>query len=238
MTQLRNLVTFVNLPTSWEGLDPQHDLYLNTITKLVDANANSLHTLTIHGDALWTTPLSSLRSLTLIDARYLPSLAPQLALGQLTSLRLYLLDLTTPSLLLAAAPTACPHLVDLTLIYDIEGEAVNDDPMKAISEFLKNKSRLRRLHVVFYSMNLVCDRPLLNVLKDLPALEVLGMELAQYQLSKADLQMYDDSLPIGLTSLLLYVDFGEMEVTRADFAAMVRTHIPWLALCLLMINFD
>lgn len=226
MTRLQRLTSFVNYFSIWiEEDESPHQPRPNpdVIHNVIDANASSLHTLTILGDALWTKPLPSLRHLTLNDTTHFNALPPLLALDQLTTLRLYALDDGIPSLLsiLSSAATACPHLVDIKLILDSKN-LLAADAMEPVAAFLKNKRRVRRLHVVFYAQALVRDDALLEILKDLPALEVLGIELARERMTKADLQMYDERLPMGLTDLLLYTEFEEAEVTLEEIAAMVH----------------
>ena len=193
---------------------------------LVEANASSLDTILIHGDALWSAPLVSLRRFTLLDAVHLSALPGILDITGITELKLSVMDRGIRQMIdaLSAAPDACPRLTALKLVCDdgetVKTQAVSCD-MLPVAIFVKNKRSLRRLHVVFYSVVRVDERPLLEAISDLPELHVVGMDIARDSFTKADLEFLDAKLPMNLTNLLLYSEFEQSEPSGMEIATVV-----------------
>ncbi len=124
---------------------------------------------------------------------------------------------------LQAAPDALPHLTMFKLV--LWGEAVVTDPSPFIT-FFQNKKGMRRLD---FSLNCPLDRMdaytrFLDVIAQLPRLEVVGLELEGTVFCSDHLRLLDERLPLGLTGLLLKWSFPSVEATLVEqnWANMVR----------------
>ncbi|KAI0710767.1 hypothetical protein C8Q76DRAFT_694784 [Earliella scabrosa] len=191
---------------------------------LIDGNASSLRVLKMTGDAVWTHQLPQLWHLSLDHTVNLPALQLVLPLNNLTALRLMVQEAGIPSAIsaLATDPSVCPALVDFKLICESSVDRHWAVTMTPVARFLRNKTNLQRLHVVFYLKQRVCDEPFLEVLPYLPSLRVLGFEMTREQLTKPELQRYDEALPEELTDLLLYTEFDTVDAGRNAVLDMLR----------------
>ena len=212
-------------PASLPDLQPVPPETPSTIVELIRANAPSLQTVIVHGDALWNVPMPDLSDFALIDAIRLPALTIVLDSSNLTELRVAVLDAGIRELVtaLAAAPDACPQLTSLKLICDDAADQAHSasGDMRPIARFIKNKRHMRRLHVVFYSLVRVDEVPLLDVLAELPGLETFGVDITRDPLRRDYLRLLDEKLPMQLTNMLLYSEFEYSEVTKEEITAVV-----------------
>ena len=202
------------------GLWPAFDGHLviahpapRAVVDLIDKNGPDLHEIRLSGDPLWTVQLPNLRSLTLTEVQQPKALSPVLKFGTLTVLRLYILHFAIDGFLdiLSSAAATCPVLRDFKLICE-STSPMPDDSMQIVANFVKTKKRLERLHVIFYAPSHVPDAPLMDVLKDLPALRVIGFEVARPQVRDEDVAAYDAAIPLTVTDMLLYTEVGDVQV--------------------------
>ena len=92
-----------------------------------------------------------------------------------------------------------------------------------IADFiLAKKARLRRLNVM------TCDGSLalLDVLPQLPRLEVLGLDLWTWDWGAEHHQRLDAGLPRGLTALLIWDGIAECAVSKDEWVRLVRPLLP------------
>ena len=191
--------------------------------QLIEGNASSLVHLELCGDAVWSSQLPKLRALMLTDVQSAPSLPSVLYLDQLTSLRLCVLKEGIAELLdtLSRAASTCPRLQEFKLICD--GVApVGSGAMGPVAAFVRNKVELVRLHVVFYVPDRVDDGPLVDALRGLRSLRVLGFEITPDPLTEDHIRRYDEALPDGLTDILVYSEVEHLFGSRVALSEMVR----------------
>ncbi|KAI0711720.1 hypothetical protein C8Q76DRAFT_694567 [Earliella scabrosa] len=194
------------------------------LVDLIDGNAFSLQVLSTTGDASWKQRLPRLRHLSLAHAVNLPALQQIVPLNNLTTLKLMVLEAGILSAIAALAtdPSACPALADFKLICESSSDRHWAVSMTPVARFLRNKTHLRRLHVVFDLKHRVSDEPLLEVLPNLPSLRVLGFEMTRCELTLPELRRYDEALPVKLTDLLLYAEFDTVQAGSKAVLEMLR----------------
>ena len=195
-----------------------------TIRALISSNAHTLHRIRVP-DLTWLpTSSSSFNALTELELTYLHErpVDTSLLITHFPHLRGLVLVSAEPHHLapLAAHPTALPLLDTL----DISTRARLDSTL--IADFiLAKKARLRRLNVM------TCDGSLalLDVLPQLPRLEVLGLDLWTWDWGAEHHQRLDAGLPRGLTALLIWDGIAECAVSKDEWVGLVR--LPRLRLC-------
>ncbi|KAI0323838.1 hypothetical protein GY45DRAFT_1365372 [Cubamyces sp. BRFM 1775] len=161
---------------------------------------SALRRLWVYGNAIWDAPVGifdRLQELCLFFPATLNGLG--LVLHHCLDLRsfgLLLADIGTASSLRAAileAPDSLPNVTSFKLIGDFLSQ--NYNVALPLVDFLRRKTQLRRLDLGFQSDG-SNDRPfpILNPISSLPRVE--------------SLERLDSELPLGLTALLLHLDFA------------------------------
>ncbi|KAI0764997.1 hypothetical protein C8Q74DRAFT_1018384 [Fomes fomentarius] len=223
-----------------EGFDPDMndgggaDVYRPLIDRSVTANAATLETLLVVGYAPWACTLPMVKDLSLILVLDLPEdtfRALDRDSPNLTHLTLTGYEELTPILsLFEASPDAFPRLESFKFLYDPSNETSAPEhrsrAVRAVSRFIQNKTRLRRLYVSCLGHvggALEYNQPILELLPRLPRLQVLGLELDGHALRRRHLACVDEHLPNNLTDLLLLIDFPKIRVTDEALARMFIT---------------
>lgn len=223
-----------------EGFDPDTndgggaDVYRPLIDHSVAANAATLESLLVVGHAPWACGLPMLKYLSLIWVLDLPEDTFRVldrCSTNLTHLTITGFDELTPVLSsFEASPDAFPRLESFKFLYDPSNETSEPEhrsrTMRAVSRFIQNKTRLRRLYVSclgHIGRALEYNQPILELLPHLPRLQVLGLELDGHALRRRHLALVDEHLPNHLTDLLLLIDFLKIRVADEALARMVRS---------------
>ena len=198
------------------------------VSELVERNSPSLRDVELHGDADWSAPTPRISSLTVVDAHHVDALPAIITTNNLVRLKLCVMGgaIDVALLAMAAAPTACPLLEELKLVGDIS-PTVDCDSLRHVGAFLRNKSRLRMLHVVFYSARTMNQAPLLDAIRALPSIEVLGFELSRSRFDRTDMLYLQDVVPVGLRALLLYTNICDIDVSMPEVIDVVRTSVRY-----------
>ncbi|KAH9900680.1 hypothetical protein C8Q73DRAFT_636490 [Cubamyces lactineus] len=178
----------------------------------------SLSRLWTHGNAIWDAPVrifDNLQDLFILHPTTLNGLG--FVLHHCLSLRSFglLLDEDMTSSLRATfqdASNLLPNLISFKLVIDTALE--NSNVVRPLVDFLRKKTTLRRLDLgLFWRQGDYRLSPFLDLLKSLTHLEVLGIQFIDLYrdcLTHANMKLLDSKLPLGLTALLLHLDFGDM----------------------------
>ena len=101
--------------------------------------------------------------------------------------------------------------------------AISPAHEQALANFLKPKKLLRRLDVSFDGAGQdVNSAPLIQTLQELPAIDVLGLDLLCERFNFVSFVRINQSLPIGLSALLLHVEVWASTVSSTEWVEMVR----------------
>ena len=206
----------------------------------IGANSHTLNRLSIHGDALWGCQIRSyfhLHELELIFPTDLGGLS--LIFHHCTRLRSFSLYTSGNryqlSALLESNPTALPDLTSFKLI--TQRAEISEADHAALSRFLENKKKLRRLDVSHdtYDDSVHFLLPFLPVL---PALEVLGLDLPSLPFDGGwdwiNMRDLDEKIPLKISALMVRVPpewETEERFTDQEWIKLVRTSIQRNAVC-------
>lgn len=195
--------------------------YTESLSEFSKAHAgHPLTHLTIPGYAAWEIPTAALRHLTHLGIRQASGLNKVTLLFD-HCVRLESLWISSwggddpaeaPALLsaLAARPDALPHLTHLKLSLAPPGDDDLSTGLQKLATFLSPKKKLRCLDWSEPWGSIEALSPLLDVLRSLPRLEVLGIDLtcddddASEMLKTGMLNQY---IPKSLTTLRLWIDY-------------------------------
>ena len=214
---------------SWGG--PGHNIDSITVNE-VDIKTSTLAHLSISGDAIWRREsFSGLQELELVFTMAYEFADVLLHCAALTSLTLLPVELCRPEEVFPpfrAHLNALPRLTAFKYLNPMDSDApITSDDVAALCEFLKNKRHLRRLDVALH-MDDGEDEVLLEILRDLPALEVLGFDSARGDwVPSEDIAFFERVIPARLSALrvgqLVLVHDPDLCATyRAEWLELVR----------------
>lgn len=121
-----------------------------------------------------------------------------------------------------AAPDSLPHLTSFKFICCNEAYILNPDLLIA---FVRDRKGMRRLDLALNADFTGVDEYIqfLDVLADLPHLEVIGLQLwAESTFTQEHLRLLDERLPLRLSALFLTLEFLASDVPTHDWISMVR----------------
>ena len=176
LSQLTNLNT---LSFCLEGSLTHNDREdIPEVLEAIGASVRTLRSLSVCGWALWRSPIHTLRDLTHLEIFGTQSVANLSLLFhhnvRLESFSLGYRNNSELSEVLREHPDALPHLHSFKLI--TEWDYMEMDHMENLKAFLLTKPRLRRFDIQA-AMPWYGSSPIVEVLRALPSLEVLGLEL-------------------------------------------------------------
>ncbi|KAI0692129.1 hypothetical protein C8T65DRAFT_670073 [Cerioporus squamosus] len=195
-----------------------------SVSEGMEAIQSTLKHLTLYGDTIWRCPVRSLLGLQELEIILPPSLAGlELVLRHCAELRCVTLDLhmCTNSRLLelfAAHPDCLPHLTAFKLFFeDIQPLTIAQATL--LADFLRRKKTLRMLDLADSEADMEegTEVPLLRIMPELPALEVLGLNLQRFDYSKEDLEFLGAHLPPQLSALFLNLTLDGRDVSPQDW---------------------
>ena len=194
-----------------EPPEQEYDSLREPLWPLLESCRGSLTQLTIFSRALWEFPIHTLQGLEQLSIYSATNLSNTTLLvhhcARLKSLSVQI-DIENAAsqfyAVLAAHPKALPNLARFKL-HTTEIQASESD-MESLAEFISEKKKLRCLDCSSHSHTVEGMQPLLRVLRSLPCLEVLGLDLHCAVVTQELYQALKRALPEGLTALRL--DFG------------------------------
>ncbi|KAI0692128.1 hypothetical protein C8T65DRAFT_670064 [Cerioporus squamosus] len=181
-----------------------------SVSEGMEANQSTLTCLTLYGDTIWRCPVRSLLGLQELEIILPPSLAGlELVLRHCTALRYVTLDLQlcTNSQFLElfkAHPDCLPHLTAFKLFFE-HIHPLTIAQATLLADFLRRKKTLRMLDLADSEADMEegTEVTLLMILPELPALEVLGLNVQRFDFWKEDLEFLGTHLPPQLSALFL-----------------------------------
>ncbi|TFK88957.1 hypothetical protein K466DRAFT_519873 [Polyporus arcularius HHB13444] len=231
--------------------DPDYMLLLPddsdvSISDGIEANQNTLARLTLYGDALWRCPVRSLLDLQELEIILPPSLAGlELVLHHCTTLRYVTFDLhvcTNARLLelLKTHPDSLPQLTAFKLFFE-QLHPLTHAEVTLLAEFLKGKKTLRMLDLADTDADMEegTEVPILKILPELPALEVLGLNIQCFEFSHGEFQVLRTHLPPRLSALFLNLTV-DGTVSRQDWIDLLSnlTSLRYLHIIDMLDNMD
>ena len=203
-----------------------------TVNDQVDIGTDALAHLSISGDIDWRREsFSGLQELELIFTMAYDFASVLRHCAALTSLTLLPTELCHPNDVFhpfRAYPNALPRLTAFKYLNPMGSEApITSRHVAALCDFLKNKQHLRRLDVALHMDNRE-DEVLLEILRDLPALEVLGFDSARGDwVPSEDMAFFERVIPARISALrvgqLVLVHDPDLCATyRAEWLKLVR----------------
>ncbi|RPD53285.1 hypothetical protein L226DRAFT_511375 [Lentinus tigrinus ALCF2SS1-7] len=197
----------------------------------VEASRDTLTRLTLYGNALWRCPVRSLLDLHELEIILPPSLdGLELILHHCTGLRYVTFDLfmcenSRLVELLKAHPEALPRLVAFKLFFG-HTDLLTREQTAVIANFLRGKKALRMLDLADndISMEEGAEIPLGEMLRELPALEVLGLN-AHHAFLPDDVDIVAflrDHLPPQLSALFLNFTLDDEDMSFLGFIDIFR----------------
>ncbi|KAM5534144.1 hypothetical protein V8D89_012164 [Ganoderma adspersum] len=212
---------------SWDG--PGHNIDA-MVNNEVDIRTGTLARLSISGDVIWRRgSFSGLQELELIFTMSYEFADVLRHCTGLTSLTLLPVELARPDEIFpafGAHPNALPRLTAFKYLNPMGSEApITSEDVAALCDFLRNKKHLRRLDVALH-MDDREDDLYLELLRELPALEVLGFDSARGDwVPSEDIAFFERVIPARLSALRV----GQLVlVHEPDLCAAYRAE--WLKL--------
>ena len=220
LSQLTNLNT---LSFCLEGSLTHNDREdIPEVLEAIGASVRTLRSLSVCGWALWRSPIHTLRDLTHLEIFGTQSVANLSLLFRhnvrLESFSLGYRNNSELSEVLREHPDALPHLHSFKLI--TEWDYMEMDHMENLKAFLLTKPRLRRFDIQA-AMPWYGSSPIVEVLRALPSLEVLGLELGGVTFTMEDYAYLRDRIPQGLTSFYIQCYFPTMFVETTQWVDLV-----------------
>ncbi|PIL26351.1 hypothetical protein GSI_12107 [Ganoderma sinense ZZ0214-1] len=226
-TQLKSLVFVHRHGTHWPAMDavPYH----KTIHAAISANSATLRRLDVFGDALWGCPsafFSNLYELAIVFPDTLDGLHSVFehcrGLGGFTLCTEN--DSSEFASILTAYPDAFPSLASFKLlsVFDFHDEAIRE-----VAQFLKKKKLLRRLDILTRTENVLhglANTPILEILPDLPRLEVLGLDIRPLKLTSAHVTLLQQYIPRQITALFLLLQVESSSAKVGDWHTFFAAH--------------
>ncbi|KAI1783446.1 hypothetical protein LXA43DRAFT_977125 [Ganoderma leucocontextum] len=147
--------------------------------------------------------------------------------SSLRSLTLFPEEVDEPFSVLQAHPTALPELRALKYIHHFDIGGFENQHAEILARFIKNKKRLVSLDLeiepAWDAEGASCDEPLLEAIRELPHLEVLGFYLTRSTWEPGDIQLFRDRLPRRLTALRVNVAFeSQAGVFLQDWLGLIK----------------
>ncbi|TFK88952.1 hypothetical protein K466DRAFT_519869 [Polyporus arcularius HHB13444] len=185
------------------------------IAAAVEANEETLTRLTLYGDGIWDCPLRSLLRLQELELILPISLNGfEHVMAQCAELRYLTLDLKSGSRHFVRMVQAHPTTLPLLTAFKLLGTNADDAGSIALADFLRDKKNLRMLDFGWLRNEEVVEDgpegglplPLLEVLPQLPALEVLGLTVARNRLTPATIRFLAQYIPPQLSALMLRLE--------------------------------
>ena len=205
--------------------------YHNTIHKTIAANSATLHRLEVFGDALWECPpaaYANLRELTIVFPFALAGLGS--VFDHCHELRDFTLCTENESVeivdVLKAHSDAFPHLTSFKFlsVFDVDAGAI-----EAISSFLKKKKQLRRVDVLSRTQvdqgEDLINMSFLKILRELPNLEILGLDIRPSKLTAAHVKLLDQYIPLQVTALFILFHANTSNAKVMDWRSFVSHHV-------------
>jgi hypothetical protein len=192
---------------------------------------SEIHSLAISSSLLWKLPIRTFESLTCLEITQGKDLQNMLLVfhhaARLQSLTF--VDLNDDQLfkVLGENPSILPRLTSFKAMgYYPESRHLflySNSDFSQLAEFLRTKTELRRLDV-----HLMCYKigPLMEVLRDLPSLRILGLFTGINLLTREDYLQLVQVLPPHLTALRLSTRWEFTPENRAAADALVSSS-PW-----------
>lgn len=204
------------------------------IAAAVEANEETLTRLTLYGDGIWDCPLRSLLRLQELELILPISLNGfEHVMAQCAELRYLTLDLKSGSRHFVRMVQAHPTTLPLLTAFKLLGTNADDAGSIALADFLRDKKNLRMLDFGWLRNEEVVEDgpegglplPLLEVLPQLPALEVLGLTVARNRLTPATIRFLAQYIPPQLSALMLRLEsrvFFEVNGAAEEWTNLVR----------------
>ena len=224
-------LSFYPLLYDQETMEEEYSNFRAPLRSLLEGLRGSLTQLTISSQALWESPihiLQGLEQLSIYSATNLSNITLLLHhCARLKCLSIHIdPDLAAaPELydVLAAHPTAWPNLTRFKL--HTAESLVTYGAVETLAKFVGEKKKLRCLDYSNHCHSVAELQPLLSVLRSLPCLEVLGLDLPYEAMAPELHQHLKHAFPEALTALRLNFKYDDGEdIELEDFSLARNPH--------------
>ncbi|TBU24542.1 hypothetical protein BD311DRAFT_799355 [Dichomitus squalens] len=228
-TQVNSLVfrhRFLDLWPQMHAGAPYH----KTVHRTIAANSATLRRLEVFGDALWEClPMSfaSLHELAIVFPCTLAGLGS--VFEHCRELRGFTLctenDGSEIIDVLNIHQDAFPHLTSFKLlsVFDLD-----EDVIEEVAKFLKKKRQLRRVDVLSRTQvdqgEDLINISFLKILRDLPNLEILGLDIRPAKMTSAHVKLLEQYVPPQVTALFILFHANTSDVKVVDWRSFFSKH--------------
>ncbi|KZT64745.1 hypothetical protein DAEQUDRAFT_586077 [Daedalea quercina L-15889] len=226
-------ITRISVYPSWDDTPEEYTRHRAALASLLSSFRGSLTQFAAPSQAIWECPIRILRDLThlVVDmAKNLMNIALLFHhCTRLESLHIAAEDYEDSTEWFALLGENAAGLPNLTH-FKLHGPHPTITALKQLARFVGSKKKLRCLDYSDLSSGVPDLWPLISVLRSLPALEILGLDLLYESLTSEAFLDLKRAIPQSVTALRLYIEYDFMELPDAcslwaDLPKLAFAHI-------------